>query len=84
VQTIRFSITQNITNLSDEDKSEALEQVQKIAEAGQKLEDEGVQKIVKKSVTFLKGIISDLPSAVELVKTCGILLPLVTKFFGLP
>jgi uncharacterized protein YjbI with pentapeptide repeats len=72
------------TNLSDEDKSEALEQVQKIAEAGQQPEDEGVQKIVKKSVTFLKGIISDLPSAVELVKTCGTLLPLVTKFFGLP
>ncbi len=72
------------TNLSDEDKAEALEQLQKIAEAGQKPEDEGVQKIVKKSVTFLKGIISDLPSAVELVKTCGTLLPLVTKFFGLP
>jgi uncharacterized protein YjbI with pentapeptide repeats len=72
------------TNLSNEDKAEALEQVQKIAEAGQKPEDEGVQKIVKKSLTFLKGIISDLPSAVELVKTCGTLLPLVTKFFGLP
>ncbi|MBW4671090.1 MAG: pentapeptide repeat-containing protein [Cyanomargarita calcarea GSE-NOS-MK-12-04C] len=72
------------TNLSDEDKAEALEQVQKIAEAGQKPEDEGVQKTVKKSVTFLKGIISDLPSAVELVKSCATLLPLVTKFFGLP
>ena len=72
------------TNLSNEDKAEALEQVQKIAEAGQQPEDEGVQKIVKKSVTFLKGIISDLPSAVELVKSCATLLPLVTKFFGLP
>lgn len=72
------------TNLSNEDKTEALEQLQNIAEAGQKPKEEGVQKIVKKSVTFLKGLISDLPSALELVKTCSTLLPLVTKFFGLP
>jgi uncharacterized protein YjbI with pentapeptide repeats len=71
-------------NLSDDDKAEALEELQKIAEVGQKQNEAGMQKSVKKSLIFLKGIISGLPSAVELVKTFGAVLPLVAKFFGLP
>lgn len=70
-------------NLSDEDKEEALKQVQAIAEAGQKPEDGTMQKMVKNALKFLKGTIADLPSTVELVQTCGKLLPLVSKFFGL-
>jgi uncharacterized protein YjbI with pentapeptide repeats len=70
------------TNLSDEDKEEALKQLQTIAEAGQKPEDSGMQKLVKNSLKFLKGTIADLPSTVELVKTCGKLLPLVAQFFA--
>jgi uncharacterized protein YjbI with pentapeptide repeats len=72
------------TNLSDEDKAEALEQVKAIAEAGQKPEDGAMQKMVKNALKFLKGTIADLPSTVELVQSCGKLLPLITKFFGLP
>ena len=72
------------TNLSDEDKAEALEQVKAIAEAGQKPEDGAMQKMANKAMKFLKGTIADLPSTVELVQTCGKLLPLITKFFGLP
>jgi uncharacterized protein YjbI with pentapeptide repeats len=72
------------TNLSDEDKAEALEQVKAIAEAGQKPEDGAMQKMAKNAMKFLKGTIADLPSTVELVQTCGKLLPLITKFFGLP
>jgi uncharacterized protein YjbI with pentapeptide repeats len=71
------------TNLSDEDKEEALKQLQTIAEAGQKPEDSGMQKLVKNSLKFLKGTIADLPSTVELVQTCGKLLPLVAQFFSL-
>jgi uncharacterized protein YjbI with pentapeptide repeats len=71
-------------NLSDEDKAEALEQVKAIAEAGQKPEDGAMQKMAKNAMKFLKGTIADLPSTVELVQTCGKLLPLITKFFGLP
>ncbi|MGB7444073.1 MAG: pentapeptide repeat-containing protein [Coleofasciculaceae cyanobacterium] len=71
-------------NLSDEDKAEALEQVQAIAEAGHKPEDGAMQKMVKTALKLLKGTIADLPSAVELVQTCGKLFPLITKFFGLP
>ena len=72
------------TNLSEDDKVEALEQVKKIAEAGQKPEEEGMQKTAKKALTFLKGLIVDLPTTAELVKTCGNLIPVVKQFFGLP
>lgn len=70
------------TNLSNEDKEEALKQVQTIAEVGQKPQDQGMQKIVKNALKFLKGTIADLPSTVELVQTCGKVFPLVTQFFG--
>ncbi|MBE9004901.1 pentapeptide repeat-containing protein [Fortiea sp. LEGE XX443] len=71
-------------NLGDEDKAEALEQIQAIAEAGQKPEDGTMQKIAKTALKFLKGTIADLPTTEKLVETCGKLLPLITKFFGLP
>ena len=72
------------TNLSEDDKVEALEQVKKIAEAGQKPTSGGMQKIAKNALTFLKGLIVDLPTTAELVKTCGNLIPVVKQFFGLP
>ena len=72
------------TNLSDEDKKEALEQVQSIAEAGKQPEDGAMQKTVKTAIKILKGTISGLPTAVQLVESCGKILPLITKFFGLP
>ncbi|WP_207714228.1 hypothetical protein [Scytonema sp. UIC 10036] len=72
------------TSLSEEDKAEALEQVKKIAEAGQKPEDGSMQKIAKNALTFLKGLVVDLPSTAEIVKTCGNLIPIIKQFFGLP
>ncbi|MEA5565866.1 pentapeptide repeat-containing protein [Anabaena sp. UHCC 0399] len=71
-------------NLGDEDKEEALEQLKVIAEAGQKPEDGAMQKIAKTALKFLKGTIADLPTTEKLVEACGKLLPLITKFFGLP
>ncbi|MDJ1184207.1 pentapeptide repeat-containing protein [Roseofilum casamattae] len=71
------------SNLSQEDKIEALEQLQTIAEAGQKPEDGAMQKMVKRAMKFLKGTIADLPSTVGLVQTCTKLFPLITKFFGI-
>ncbi|TWH43602.1 signal recognition particle subunit FFH/SRP54 (srp54) [Dulcicalothrix desertica PCC 7102] len=70
-------------NLSDEDKEQALKQVQAIAEAGQKPEDGTMQKMVKNALKFLKGTIADLPSTVELVQICGKLLPSISQFFAL-
>lgn len=72
------------SNLDEDSKAEALEELQKIAEIGQKPQADGAQKTVKKSLTFLKGIIADLPSTLELVNTFANILPLVGKFFGLP
>ena len=72
------------TNLDEEDKVEALEQIKKIAEAGQKPEEGAMQKIAKNALTFLKGLIVDLPSTAELVKTCSNVIPIIKQFFGLP
>ncbi|MEH1827135.1 MAG: pentapeptide repeat-containing protein [Nostoc sp.] len=72
------------TTLSDEDKAEALKQVKSIAEAGKKPKDGAMQKIAKTALKFLKGTIADLPTTVKLVEVCGKLLPVITKFFGLP
>ncbi|NER99174.1 MAG: low-complexity protein [Symploca sp. SIO1B1] len=69
-------------NLSEEDKTDALEQVQALAEAGQKPEDGAMQKLAKRAIKFLKGTIADLPSTVDLVKTCSNLFPIITEFFG--
>ncbi|HIK04059.1 MAG TPA: pentapeptide repeat-containing protein [Trichormus sp. M33_DOE_039] len=71
-------------NLGEEDKAEALEQVKAIAEAGQKPEDGAMQKAAKTALKFLKGTIADLPTTANLVEACTKLLPLITKFFGLP
>ncbi len=50
----------------------------------QQPEDGAMQKMVKTAIKILKGTISELPTAVQLVESCGKLLPLITKFFGLP
>jgi uncharacterized protein YjbI with pentapeptide repeats len=71
------------TSLSEEDKAEALEQIKKIAEASQKPEEGAMQKNAKNALTFLKGLIVDLPSTAELVKTYSNLLPTIKLFFGL-
>lgn len=72
------------TNLDEEDKVEALEQIKKIAEAGQKPEEGAMQKMAKNALTFLKGLVVDLPSTAELVKTSSNLIPIIKQFFGLP
>ncbi|NEQ66294.1 MAG: low-complexity protein [Symploca sp. SIO2D2] len=69
-------------NLSEEDKTDALYQVQALAEAGQKPGDGAMQKMAKRAIKFLKGTIADLPSTVQLVQTCSNLFPIITEFFG--
>ncbi|MEL6163920.1 MAG: hypothetical protein AAFR37_09215, partial [Cyanobacteria bacterium J06628_3] len=71
------------TNLSEEDKVQALEQINKIAEAGQKAQEGAMQKTAKNALTFLKGLVADLPSTAKLVKTCSNLIPVIKQFFGL-
>ncbi|NEU72579.1 hypothetical protein PI95_008360 [Hassallia byssoidea VB512170] len=71
------------TNLSEEDKAEALEQVKALAEAGKNPQEGAMQKAAKTAMKILKGTISGLPSAATLVEACGKLLPLISNFLGL-
>ena len=71
------------SELTDDDKAEALEQVKKLAEAGQKPEDNVFQKVAKTSMKILKGTISSLPDAAKLVESCAKLLPAIAKLLAL-
>ncbi len=70
-------------NLSEEDKTEALEQVKTLAEAGQNPQEAGKQKTGKKAITMLKGLVSGLPATATLAEACSKLLPLISKLLGL-
>ncbi|MEH2441134.1 pentapeptide repeat-containing protein [Nostoc sp.] len=71
------------TNLSKEDKAEALEQVKALAEAGKSPQEGAMQKAAKTAIKILKGTISSLPSATKLVEQCSNLLPLISNFLSL-
>ncbi|MEH1848913.1 MAG: pentapeptide repeat-containing protein [Nostoc sp.] len=71
------------TNLPQEDKAEALEQVKTLAEAGKSPQEGAMQKAAKTAIKILKGTISSLPSATKLVEQCSNLLPLISNFLGL-
>ncbi|MCL1469706.1 hypothetical protein [Argonema antarcticum] len=71
------------TNLSDEDKAEALEQVKALAEAGQKPQEGAMQKMAKTAIKILKGTIAGLPTAATLVEAANKLFPLISKALGL-
>ncbi|MBE9050505.1 pentapeptide repeat-containing protein [Nostocales cyanobacterium LEGE 11386] len=71
------------TNLNIDDKTEALEQVKALAEAGKKPQDGSLQKAAKTAVKILKGTITGLPSAAQLVTEFNNVLPLILKNLGL-
>jgi hypothetical protein len=67
------------TALTDEDKVEALEQVQSLAVAGKNPQDSSLQKTAKLAIKILKGTIVSLPDTSNLVEVCAEVLPLVVK-----
>ncbi|WP_017651411.1 pentapeptide repeat-containing protein [Fortiea contorta] len=71
------------TNLSQDDKAEALEQVKALAEAGKNPQEGSMQKAAKTAIKILKGTIAGLPSAANLVEEFGNILPLISSFLGL-
>lgn len=73
----------NDPNLAEDDKTQALEQIKVLAEAGQNPKNETTQKQAKKALGFLKVIAEGLPSAASLVKTCQDILPAIALYFGL-
>ncbi|NEU81096.1 pentapeptide repeat-containing protein [Nostoc sp. UIC 10630] len=71
------------TYLSEEDKAEALEQVNSLAEAGKSPQEPTKQKTAKTAITMLKGIFPGLPAIASLVEAGNKLLPAIAKLFGL-
>ena len=71
------------TNLTQEDKAEALEQLKALAEAGKNPQEGAMQKTAKTAMKILKGTITSLPSAATLVEACNKLLPAIASLLGL-
>jgi hypothetical protein len=72
------------TDLSDDDKAEALEQVKTLAEVGKNPQESTMQKAGKTAMKILKGTIAGLPSAATLVEACSKLLPAIAHLLLLP
>ena len=70
------------SELPDEDKAEALEQVKTLADAGQKPEDNVLQKAAKTSMKILKGTVASLPDAANLAASCVKLLPAIATLLA--
>ncbi len=77
------NLTEADTNLSQEDKVEALEQVKSLAEAGQNPQEGAMQKAAKTAMKILKGTVAGLPTAATLYEACNKLLPAIASLLGL-
>ncbi len=69
------------SELSDTDKTDALEQVEKLAEAGKAPEEN--QSRAKRAIGVIKDITSGLTETNKLVEVCQKLLPVIAKVFAL-
>lgn len=71
------------SDINDEDRTEALEQVKALAEAGKNPNDGTMKKMARTAIKILQGTVSGLPDVANLADSCSKLLPLIAKFFGL-
>lgn len=65
------------SSLKSSEKTEALKEVQKLSEARKD------PQIAKTAIRTLKGMMTELPTAVTFVEACSKLLPMVAGLFGL-
>ncbi len=68
-------------NLVDIDKSDALEEIDKLALMSQEQESEEQKQQVGKSIRILQRIAKDLPAGAALLTICKELLPVISSFF---
>ena len=68
------------SNLTQEDKEEALKQLQSLAKAGKN--PQGNQQIAKGVIRFFKGLFTKLPKTAKLIEQWEKLLPAIASFFG--
>jgi hypothetical protein len=71
------------TDLTPKNKEKALKQVKALADAAQISKEDEKQDLADTAITMLKGIISGLPSAANLVEACSQLLPTIASLLGL-
>ena len=71
------------TGLDETDKSDALEEVQNLAEASQDHDDNTKKTKAGKSLRMLGRITKALPATAALMTICKELLPAIAHFFGL-
>ncbi len=71
------------TDLEDEDKGDALEQVQNLAEASQNPDGSEKKTKAAKAIRMLNRIVAGLPTATKLVEQVNKLLPAIGKLLGL-
>jgi uncharacterized protein YjbI with pentapeptide repeats len=69
-------------SLPDDEKADALKQVQAIADGKQQKDKPEGKKMAKNAITFLKGMVSNVPAS-EFGKVAGKLLPLIAGCFGI-
>ncbi|NER38283.1 MAG: hypothetical protein F6J93_30735 [Oscillatoria sp. SIO1A7] len=69
--------------LDEDDKETAIEQLNKLAEAGKNPSDGGMKKKAKQAMQMLTGIFAGLPALAKLVETSKQVLPVIGEFFGL-
>ena len=67
----------NDDRLRNIDKTEALEQVKTLSEANRN------PKIAKIAIRTLRGMMTELPTAVTFLEACNKLLPMIAKLMGL-
>ncbi len=68
--------------IQQEDKEEAIKELESISKIEQYPKNEQLKKSGKKSLRFLKGLISELPTATKLVEECHKLLSAIVSLLG--
>lgn len=69
------------TELSEDEKAEALGEVAKLAKAGTKPQDNTMQRMAKRATDALKSITEPLTEASKLATVCKSLLPMIVALF---
>ncbi|MEL7035521.1 MAG: hypothetical protein AAFO04_07875 [Cyanobacteria bacterium J06592_8] len=73
----------NCAELNSEDKEEALEQVNNLAEAGKEPENPAKKKQAKRASRIIKAITDEIPPTTDLIKAVAQLLPAIATLLAL-
>lgn len=69
-------------DLKPDDKTEALEQINALAQAGQNPQDSALKKLANTAIKIIKGTATALPDTAKLVEACSKLLPAIANLLS--